>query len=551
MAQVGTRRPRDWVVGEHLGYVIGETSHTQVTFTCKRPVRVGEYVLVEYDFGSEPAYALGIVERSIIGNPMISEVGVRPEFVTTLSEFGGERHEYMIGQARILSWLHALLSGKGEPVTPRYPPRPAASVYSASDEVLRRIFVKPANDGWVRLGTLVNHPNVPFYVNVPRMVSRHLAILAITGAGKSNTVAILLSRIVNELRGTALVIDMHSEYGGIAGKRTNVVKPMMHPAKLTLGEYYALLNLDEGATKQRMYLRRAYRELFESGEAQRMKDRFLELLLGKLIEYYERAGTGKSGGMNQAKQGSRAGLPRLNTIPRRDRTPILDLIHKLEELIDNYGGTVLTPAAPDRLESVVRPGYINVLDLGSVDEVVADVVTYHYLWWLLSERKKYVVKGEGYPVPVLAVIEEAHVLVPSNRKTLTKGVVAKVAREGRKFGVGLALVSQRPKNVDEDALSQTNNKIILKLVEPRDQQYVQRASETLSDELLQLLPSLNTGEAVVLGMMAPLPALVKIDEAEGKGTGSDILVHKEWAKYWERRGSGEGGATDFYEELGF
>ncbi len=540
MAEVNSPKSRDWVLGEHLGYVIGETSHTQITFTCRRPVRVGEYVLVEYDFDSEPSYALGIVERSAIGNPMISVTSIRPEFVTTISEFGAERHEYMIGQARILSWLHTLLSRKGELVTPRYPPRPAAKVYSASDKVLKKIFVKPAKDGWVKLGTLVNHPNVPFYVNVPKMVSRHLAILAITGAGKSNTVAILLSRIVGELRGTALVIDMHSEYGDVVEGKTNVIKPMMHPAKLTLSEYYALLKLDEGATKQRMYLRKAYRELFETGEALKRKDKFLELLLEKLIEYYNTAG-----------RGGRAGSKRIETIPKKDQTSILDLIHKLEELIDNYGGTVLTPSAPDMLESVVKPGHANVLDLGSVDEVVADVVTYHYLWWLLNERKRHVVNGEGYPIPVLAVIEEAHVLVPNNRKTLTKGVVARIAREGRKFGVGLALVSQRPKNVDEDALSQTNNKIILKLVEPKDQQYVQRASETLSDELLQLLPSLNTGEAVVLGMMVPLPALVRIDRAERKGTGSDIPVHREWASYWERKESGDDEPADFYEELGF
>ena len=88
-------------------------------------------------------------------------------------------------------------------------------------------------------------------------------------------------------------------------------------------------------------------------------------------------------------------------------------------------------------------------------------------------------------------------------------------------------------------------------MEPKDQQYVQRASETLSDELLQLLPSLNTGEAVVLGVMAPLPALVRIDRAERKGTGSDIPVHREWASYWERRESGDDESADFYEELGF
>jgi len=187
------------------------------------------------------------------------------------------------------------------------------------------------------------------------------------------------------------------------------------------------------------------------------------------------------------------------------------------------------------LEAVVEPGKANVLKLGSVDEEVADVVASHYLEWLLRERKRFFATGDGYPVPVLVVIEEAHVLIPRDRSTLTKSVAARIAREGRKFGVGLCLVSQRPRNVDEDALSQTNNKIILKLVESSDQRYVQAASETLSEEMLEMLTSLDTGEAVLLGMMTPIPALVKIDKAEKKRAGGDIDVAGEWRKYSEAR----------------
>ncbi len=515
-------------LGRLLGCVVGETTHTRVYFTSERPLKVGEYVIIEYEVNGRRMYALGIVEKSLMGNPMLSEPGVKPEFVWRASEFGAVRHEYMVASARILSWLHTLLE-KGRVEAPRYPPRPSARVYEASSTVLRRIFARSVKDGWVRIGTLADHDDVPFYVHVPSLVSRHLAILAVTGAGKSNTVAVLLNRIVKELRGTALLIDMHSEYGLIAGERTNVIKPRMHPARLSVQEYYSLLNLQPSASKQRMYLRKAYKELMSSGNALRRREEFLELLRDKVSEYYRQAGS-------------------RSAIPSSDRNSLADLIHKIEELMDRYHGTVLTPEAPDRLESVIKPGYVNILDLGSVDEEVADVVTYHYLLWLLNERKRYVVSGKGYPVPVLTVIEEAHVLVPARRETLTKGVVSRIAREGRKFGVGLVLVSQRPKNLDEDALSQTNNKIILKLVEPRDQRYVQAASETLSDEILELLPSLNTGEAVVLGLMTPLPALVKIDKAESKVGGTDIMVHEEWRRFWEEKLSKP---RDFYEEMGF
>ncbi len=522
-------------VGRQLGWVIGETTHTRVLFTSNRPVSVGEYVLIEYGNGQggEEAYALGIVERSGVGNPMLSVTALRPEFVEKAYSFNVERHEYNIGQARILSWLHTLLKRR-RVEAPKYPPRPSARVFEASSKVLKAIFARDVREGWVRLGTLAGREDVPFYVHVPSIVCRHLAILAITGAGKSNTVAVLLSRIVNDLNGTALLIDMHSEYGGVGGRRINVIKPAVNPSELSIHEYYSLLNLQPSASKQRMYLRMAYKDVKRSGDAGRRGEKFLELLLERVERMYSIASSKNS------------------EIPSSDRNSLADLRNKLEELIDRYYKVILRADAPTKLEAAIKPGYVNVLDLGSVDEEVADIVTHHYLLKLLNERKAYVMSEgrRGYPVPVLTVVEEAHVLVSAKRETLTKHVVSRIAREGRKFGVGLVLVSQRPKNVDEDALSQTNNKIILKLVEPKDQQYVQRASETLSDELLELLPSLNTGEAVVLGMMTPLPALVKIDEAGWKAGGADIKVHEEWRKYWVS-GGGYGEGSDYYEELGF
>jgi DNA helicase HerA-like ATPase len=94
--------------------------------------------------------------------------------------------------------------------------------------------------------------------------------------------------------------------------------------------------------------------------------------------------------------------------------------------------------------------------------------------------------------------------------------------------VGICLVSQRPKNIDENSLSQTNNRIILKIIEPNDLQYIQRATEQMSSELLELLPGLRTGEAVLLGEFTKIPALVKIDEHSGKKIGKDLEISSQW-----------------------
>ena len=141
-------------------------------------------------------------------------------------------------------------------------------------------------------------------------------------------------------------------------------------------------------------------------------------------------------------------------------------------------------------------------------------------------------------------------MAPQNRKTESKLWISRIAREGRKFSVGLCMVSQSPKSLDSDALSQANNMIILRLVEPTDQSHVQRASESLSDDLIAQLPSLNIGEAIVLGLMTRIPTLVKIDEFKGKISGGDMNIVEEWSKSLKKKKEILEEQKREYEELG-
>jgi len=112
------------------------------------------------------------------------------------------------------------------------------------------------------------------------------------------------------------------------------------------------------------------------------------------------------------------------------------------------------------------------------------------------------------------------------------------------------LVSQSPKSLDSDALSQANNMIILRLVEPTDQNHVQRASESLSDDLITQLPSLNIGEAILLGLMTRIPTLVRINEFKGKISGGDLNIVDEWSKSHENYIKTLDQQKKEYEDLG-
>ena len=490
-----------------IGYTIGEASTTQAYFISKNPPVLGQYVTMEY----AGRRVLGMVQSCIRGSVSLSGDLISAEAVERIKEVSREGDHYIKGAIKILGDVE-----RGE--MPRIPPPPATEVRKAGNDLLRSIFSR--SDAGVRIGVLVSHPEVPVYLDVNKMVTRHLAILAITGAGKSNAVAVIAEGIA-KLGGSVVIFDMHSEYVTMDG--AHVIKPVINYVNdADLAELLRLMNVDEGAYKQAYYFRKAYKELkclVFKGSLE--PEKFLDGLKVRLTEYAEQKNFSK------------------------DRGSIFSVINKIEDMEERYG-SILSPRAPS-VASSIRLGRVNVVDLGGIDEEGADVIVSHYLKTLLKERKKYYSSGgrEGLKFPVFVVLEEAHILAPKDRRTLSKYWISRVAREGRKFGVGLCLVSQRPKALDADALSQTNNKIVLKLVEPSDQRYVQQTSELMSEDLVSQLPSLNIGEAIVLGLMVKFPALVKIDLRKVSGK-EDVVA--EWRKAKEEEEGVDKEFNDLYED---
>jgi len=225
-----------------------------------------------------------------------------------------------------------------------------------------------------------------------------------------------------------------------------------------------------------------------------------------------------------------------------------EVLNKFEEFMDRYSN-VIDLTSSDIIEKVKR-GKVNVVSLTQLDEDSMDAVVSHYLRRILDSRKDFKrSKNSGLKFPIIAVIEEAHVFLSKNENTLTKYWASRIAREGRKFGVGLTIVSQRPKGLDENILSQMTNKIILKIIEPTDKKYILESSDNLSEDLAEQLSSLDVGEAIIIGKIVKLPAVVKIDMFEGKLLGSDPDMIGEWKRAEENERIAKGFA-DFGTEIG-
>ncbi len=486
-----------------IGWIVGESTPSRSSMILNE---VGNKIAKRGLFVSAEADGeciIGILEKIVSGNPFLPEEIANSKEVEVLTSFEEIKERlYKRGYIRWLSKLYSL-ADKGKVETPRVPVDPSTPVYTVDRYYLGKIF-KGEGKSWIELGSLISDPSVRVSIDTNKL-ARHLAILAVTGGGKSNAVCVISKRVVENLKGTVVIFDIHGEYaraGITEPKRQKVIEPKIHPSKLSFSELLKLMRMPPNATNQERVLREAwYEALKELQEKNIPKGLVFKTLRDKVARR-------KSSDQKTAANA---------------------VLNRIDDLIENYGD-VLDENTLTSLINIIEPGKLNIFDLSSVDENGADAVVGHYLRRLLQERKIWKTSGgqEGYPSPVIVVIEEAHVLIPKDSSTITKYWASRVAREGRKFGVGLVLVSQRPKGLDPNVLSQTNNKIILRIVEPSDQRYVREASEQLSEDLMELLPDLNPGEAVVIGSMVRVPTLVKIDLCSNLSLGADIDMVAEW-----------------------
>jgi len=125
------------------------------------------------------------------------------------------------------------------------------------------------------------------------------------------------------------------------------------------------------------------------------------------------------------------------------------------------------------------------------------------------------------PWPLLLVLEEAHTFAPGQAHTDAEiraiATTKQIAQEGRKFGVGLVLISQRPSRLDETTLSQCNSFVVMRMVNPADQAFVRRVIESLGEDDARMLPDLDVGEALLAGQMINFPVLVRMKPPESRG----------------------------------
>jgi DNA double-strand break repair helicase HerA and related ATPase len=481
-----------------IGVVIGESKPTEVTAQSSRPLSVGEYVIID----SQNGKILGLVEKSIISSDALTDVRNFDEAVESkeVAELNSRDKNYKV-KIGILGFLDKLQ--KGHVIIPAVPPLPGTSILEATREDLDTIF-SPSGIQWIRIGTLLRNVTIEAKVNINKIVSRHIGVLAMTGMGKSNLVS-LIAKHVGSLNGTLVIFDYHNDYENLDVPKINYMTTKINPRLLPADKLAEVIELRENADKQQRALRESFTE-----SVKQAKDFWTSLEESVSAFGHTTKGYADSAG--------------------RVLDKIDDAKHRFSDILD--------PDCGDPVD-LIKDGRVNVLSVAELSERQANAALAYYLQELLQQRKESVWEKKGkkslkrdqrFLAPVFVIIEEAHVFIPKGEHTDTKYWASKVAREGRKFGIGLGIISQRPRNIDPNVLSQMGSLAIMKIVQDDDQQQIASAAESLSKDLLSQLPSLNIGDAVLVGQWVNLPSIVHVDEIKSKKTGADLDAVSEWSQ---------------------
>lgn len=437
----------------------------------------------------------------------------------------------------------------------------------------------------IDVGRVASSAGIPARLQLSSLVTRHACIVGSTGAGKSNLVAIMLEELSSGFpTARILVVDPHGEYGAAAGRPANVIRTGAGDGVSPhLRVPYWALPFDEliGMTMGGMQpatlevLRDRVREMKVEATAHlreppppeavtadsplpfSIRRLWFELQNDERMTFKERNKQDEDtlyppedpGDMTKLRPPIYPAPTSYNTPPYRNQNARgigkqLDLLRM--KLLDTSYAFMFDPEDPLHpdpdgkikadLPSVLAEWVggndpITVLDVsGLPSEVLGPVVgtmlrtVYDALFWGMK------LPVGGREQPLLVILDEAHRFLPEGINTAAHRACSRIAKEGRKYGVGLMIVTQRPSDVDSAVLSQCGTMLALRMTSPQDRHAVAGAIPDDLGGLTALLPSLRTGEALVLGDALQVPSRVRVRKAREKPIGEDPVLPGAWLR---------------------
>jgi hypothetical protein len=517
---------------KEVGRIIGTTSLKKFLFAVneegEKHVRKDDFIsAIEPITGKE---VIGTIKELTASNQLLPDEFARESAMGDFMEsYDLVQGEYLVGIVEILGHLN----GDGLDL-PKYSLRPATPVFMTKDETIQKLLDMDRRRA-VPIGSVETRPNVIVPLDANKLVSTHCAILAMTGAGKSYTGGVLIEELLKK-GGAIIVLDPHGEYKYLGYKSDDTKSDIFEQVKVYgVGRHSgdklrikaSRLSADDIASMTAGTSETQKNMLYEVIELCRKKKRNYNLrdmimILGMVLE--------KKGKEENSEEIINDDLgERVKQLAKKSNVSTTNALVRRLEGLERSG---LIADDETKLEEMVAPGQVTVIDLSgtpeSIKEIVASALGRKIFYARMNKMNAY--PGEKLDIPCFMVVEEAHNFVPREyeRDIVSRSILRRIAREGRKFGVGLCLISQRPSRLDQDVLSQCNTQIIMKIVNPLDQDFIRKSAESVTEDIIRDLPALGQGEAIITGSAIRFPMHVKIKQRDTKPGGEDIDVISEW-----------------------
>ena len=410
--------------------------------------------------------------------------------------------EFLVAKARPLG---VLVSNGIKRAT--FPVSPGSKVRVASKEKLEKFLGLDLEKG-LFLGSIDNH-GVDVRLSLSKLLQKHLAILAMSGAGKSYTVSVLLEELLDRKkefgRVAVVLFDVHGEYLNFGepvkpgidavdySDRVRVIKACdIRIAVSNLNADFVSSMVGKLSGPQKRHLARVFAKL-----KQEMRDGLgpfdFEAVKNEVVSD--------------------------DSVGESTKNALVGMIYGLEDL--NVFGKIDYPNILD----FVQPGMLTIVDLSSVVSMKKKqiIVNYFNTKMFFDRRSKRI-------PPFVCVLEEAHQFVPegaARENALSKQIIETVAREGRKFGACICLVSQRPIKLSTTVLSQCNTHLIMRITNPYDLNHIGQSSEGLDQKSLDAITSLRVGEGLLVGEAVNYPCFFKVRKRKSQDSKHQVSLEQE------------------------
>ena len=417
-------------------------------------------------------------------------------------------------------------------------PIPGARGFPVTRSDLKQIYAADER-AHVEIGTVYPTKDIRAALLVDSFLGKHFALLGSTGTGKSTSTALIMHKICDmSPEGHIVMIDPHGEYSAAFkgdGELFNVDNLAMPYWLMNFEEHCEVFITSQGADRQRDADILAKCLLMARGK-NRAGEGLSKLTVDSPIPYalsdLTSAISNEMGLLNKAT----------------DTAPYMRLKTKIDELKSDpryqfmFSGMLVADTMTGFLAKIFRlPARgkpISIVDVSGVPSDIVSVVVavlarlvFDYAIWSRNEVQR----------PILLVCEEAHRYIPSDKTSTGQAVrkiLERIAKEGRKYGVSLGLITQRPSDLAEGVLSQCGTIVAMRLNNDRDQQFVKNAMPEGARGFLDVIPALRNRECIICGEGVAIPIRVSFDdlERERRPASSDPM----FSELWRRSGDEDG-----------